>query len=269
MWWKGVEEMGPPSRPPNLSRSSSHSGPHSNRNGDPSRHGQQCSESRKGSLGPGRPPQRPGATRQGAVRGERERSLSRLAKVGMAAVGTADSQKPVKSSSAMALDKAEEVMCIGQWSVRKFKDPEHGLVYVDTTTGHTRTDPPKEVLFALEIDHDGQEVTEGAEEVVAIQETSSPAVNETPTSPRFRRIVLGSRHDVPLKMARDLLEAVREDITIFEQLQKRFSEFPSEPIFPSARLSEAVENAARELNPGEISDVISTDAGMQILLRVS
>merc|ERR1712217_829347 len=94
-----------------------------------------------------------------------------------------------------------------------------------------------EVLFALDIPQDDQGGAEDTENAVTSQETceleaSAPVTGseEASRSPRFRRIVLGSQHDVPLRMARDLLEAAREDASIFEKLQKRYSEFPSESI---------------------------------------
>lgn len=173
----------------------------------------------------------------------------------------------------MALDKAEEVLLIGQWSVRKFKLPDQGLIYVDTTTGQTTCTPPREVLYALDIDPEEQGADEnpGAAAEAAGEEVSAPAAasSQAPASPRFRRIVLGSKHDVPLKMARDLLEAVREDASIFAKLQQRYSEYPSEPVLPLASCPDALEAAASQLQPGETSDVIGTDDGMQILMRVS
>jgi hypothetical protein len=93
---------------------------------------------------------------------------------------------------------------------------------------------------------------------------------------------------MPLKMARDILAALQEDGSLFGEVQQRFSDVPSEPVLelrpgahgrpasplatPGAKpppvLPQDLEEVARELRPGELSDVIGTSTGMQILLRV-
>lgn len=94
---------------------------------------------------------------------------------------------------------------------------------------------------------------------------------DSPRYRRFQRIVLGARCDVPLKMARDILEALREDHSIFTQVQQRFSDAPDEPVLGlgDGGLGEELQDTALALAVGEISDVVGTEAGMHILLRVS
>lgn len=96
----------------------------------------------------------------------------------------------------------------------------------------------------------------------------SPAVE----SPRFQRILLGAGSEVPLKMARDILEVLREDASIFPEVQKRFSERKEEPdlrLGEEGGLGEELQSEACLLAPGELSDILATEAGMQILIRVA
>jgi len=91
-------------------------------------------------------------------------------------------------------------------------------------------------------------------------------------SPRFQRIILGAKCEMPLKMARDILEALQEDVSIFAEVQEHFSDAPHEPelsLGEGGGLGEELEELAVKLQPGEISDVVATEVGMQILLRVS
>lgn len=252
-------------RLPGMRRSSSHTGVHSQSDGYPDLRGQRSGDPRRGSVG--RPPQQPGSMRPSVARGNRNRPLPRLCAHGMATVGSPHNHSPSRPSP-RALEKAKEVICIGQWSVRKFQEPGNGLIYVNTKTGHSTTTPPREVLFALDLDLDSQRGTDSATEDVASQDMNELLVSEAPKSPRFRRIVLGSSHDMPLRMARDLLDVVREDASLFVELQHRYSEFPSESILSLGDLSEAIKDTTLQLEPGDISDVMGTDDGMQILLRV-
>lgn len=193
---------------------------------------------------------------------------------------------------AMVIDDAKEVLRIGQWSVRQLGKGDDGLIYVDVATGRSQTEPPKEVLFALDVPPEGDDAEhmflqndedpeiDGDEEVHEPVKTlvmdSSAAVEEEASSgqgqasPRFRRVVLTDKGSgVPLMMARDILVALREDASLFAQVQSRFSEYPAEPVFRMHEgLPEAVVTAAMELKPGQISDVISTETGAQIVLRI-
>lgn len=192
----------------------------------------------------------------------------------------------------MVIDDAKEVLRIGQWSVRQLGKGDDGLIYVDVATGRSQTEPPKEVLFALDVPPEGDDAEhmflqndedpeiDGDEEVHEPVKTlvmdSSAAVEEEASSgqgqasPRFRRVVLTDKGSgVPLMMARDILVALREDASLFAQVQSRFSEYPAEPVFRMHEgLPEAVVTAAMELKPGQISDVISTETGAQIVLRI-
>ncbi|CAE8664551.1 unnamed protein product [Polarella glacialis] len=103
----------------------------------------------------------------------------------------------------------------------------------------------------------------------AVEEPAEDA--EQPPSPRFLRIILGAKTEVPLKMARDILEAIQEDPSIFEQVKQRFCDVPGEPALALGVISglgKELEEEATLLALGEVSDVLATEAGMQILLRV-
>eukprot|EP00927_Polykrikos_kofoidii_P068924 TRINITY_DN64281_c0_g1_i1.p1 TRINITY_DN64281_c0_g1~~TRINITY_DN64281_c0_g1_i1.p1 ORF type:complete len:335 (-),score=54.66 TRINITY_DN64281_c0_g1_i1:177-1106(-) len=231
--------------------------------------------------------------------GDRSGSRSRFAKLGLATVTSSDSAPVV---SLVATGQEEEVLRIGQWSVRRQASTASSLIYVDMTSGTRQSDPPQEVLFALDLEEatayedlegvagvaEGTSSSSHAEPPSQDQKTRPPSrprsrqrsVEGTPRAlspdiPCFRRIVLGTTaasRDLPLRMARDLLEALREDASMFEQLQKRFSDFKSEDVWRldgSKDLPEVVENAALELRPGQVSDVIAAEPGMCILLRIS
>lgn len=87
---------------------------------------------------------------------------------------------------------------------------------------------------------------------------------------KFQRILLGNSRDVPLAMCRDILAALREDVELFDEVRRRFSDAPQEekPVDLDG-LTEELAAVAMALSPGEVSDVIGTEAGMQILLRVA
>jgi len=205
-----------------------------------------------------------------------------------------------------------EILRIGDWSVRRTSelDPCASPIYVHLKTGEVLTEPPPEVLNELAKDADvndflpedpdqgaaGRELDELEEDEddelddaeAAEADDYFPSAN-SPSSgpPRFRRIVLGKGNVMPLRMARDLLTALREDPSLFDQLQQRFSDTPSEPVMefhpgangrpvspspgapPPPVLPQNLEAVAEAMQPGEFSDVVGTDSGMQILLRVS
>lgn len=227
-------------------------------------------------------------------------SRSRLASIGLVTMAHTDpgaksqgrrtptcsgSPSRGRSASAASLDTAEEVIRVGHWSVRRLPSAgtEASLFYVDTTSGAIQTEPPQEVLFALDMDEDGDDLPPPADEVAdpgrridpnGTGGGSSTVAGDDETDggndePQFRRIVLGAQHDTPLRMARDLLEAVREDKSIFSELQRHFSDFPSESLLSLDTLPQCLELSAAMLDPGDVSDVLATESGMQILLRVA
>jgi len=195
----------------------------------------------------------------------------------------------------MALDTAEEVLRVGRWSIRKVGRPrrrggEHCLIYFDLSTGRAQAKPPQEVLTELGLEADYEEEGELEEEEEDVSGNSRPrrrrgcarghppgegmgksgGGGSPPQSPLFRRVVLGSGCEVPITMARDILDALREDAELFEDVQLRFSDYPAEvPFQLGGGLPEAVQSAALELRVEEVSDIISTDAGVQILKRVA
>jgi hypothetical protein len=211
-----------------------------------------------------------------------------------------------------------EVLRIGDWSVRR-QAPEQGPIFVHLSSGRVQTEPPQEVLEELACDPDGDD-DEDDDDVGEMAGNESAYCNETEddlgstmletdngnrtsscisssaTTPRrcesprrFRRIILGSHNDIRLTMARDILDALHEDTSLFGEVQQRFSDVPSEPFLelrpgahgrpaspiatPGAKplplLPQCLEGPAQNLALGELSDVICTDVGMQIILRVS
>jgi len=157
-------------------------------------------------------------------------------------------------------------------------------------------EPPEEVLRELASDtddSDGQHMKIEQDEREDELEMQKEDVLEASTLqasglPRFRRILLGACNEMPLRMARDILAALREDISLFDQIQQRFSDVPLEPVLeldsaldgqassssaasgaPPPRVPPDMEAVASALQPGEVSEVIGTSSGMQILLRVS
>eukprot|EP00928_Gymnodinium_smaydae_P043053 TRINITY_DN28933_c0_g1_i1.p1 TRINITY_DN28933_c0_g1~~TRINITY_DN28933_c0_g1_i1.p1 ORF type:complete len:228 (+),score=78.53 TRINITY_DN28933_c0_g1_i1:78-686(+) len=201
----------------------------------------------------------------------------------------------------MALDAAaaaEELLRVGNWSVRR---PLHeskvpggsSLVYVNLLTGAAQSNPPPEVLEELGMDEEEKEAAEasrapGAKALSPIASARArgdadaagsgiagagasaarPPSVESDSAARFRRIVLGCGRDLPLAMARDILAALREDSSIFDVVSKRFSERPAEQELDFEHLPEELRSIAAVLGTGDVSDVIGTDSGMQILMRV-
>lgn len=202
------------------------------------------------------------------------------------------------SSSAMDFAlSAEEVFRVGPWSVRRIDDAEVGLVYVNEAAVRIEVQPPPEILDALDLDVNGGDTfgdepeeagadastTEGGSgggssssstgQPFSEQTSAAPThreVDEAPPTPRFLRILLGAKTEVPLKMARDILEVLQEDSSMFAKVQQRFSDVPSEPALAiSEGIGEELESCALALRIGEVSDVLATEAGIQILMRVS
>lgn len=224
--------------------------------------------------------------------------------------------------------RAQEVLRIGPWSVRRPRsaDPSSAPIFVHLTTGHVQSEPPQEVLAELSRDSEGDEAGEAAaappepgpaaeqrrpeedDEALEAAEredyfpsgvdavddedrigSNAPTPRQSPSAPRFRRIILGSSNEMPLRMARDILFALREDPGLFGEIQQRFSDAPSEPVLelnpeagsrpasplacpgapPPPRLPKELTAAARALRVGQLSEVIGTDCGMQILMRVA
>jgi len=279
MWWGKEEASAPPSSLPRLPRSQSHTGLRSRRSGEAlpahalrrPRHEapawQRITQSRAGSLP--------------RVRGQLPLECAE-------GKGT--------RIPAVALDEAgaaKEVMCVGLWSVRQV-GAEGSLIYVNKTTGCAQVEPPREVLAELGIPDDGVEDAPPAStsssrrgsrpgsrpQSACRQPVSCEPVSFEPVScdneeeedanvPHFSRIVLGANNEVPLAMARDILAAVREDSTLFNTVRERYSCMLNESTLEfGSSLPAELESEAMKLGLGEISEVIGTDAGMQILLRV-
>ncbi|CAE7215882.1 unnamed protein product [Symbiodinium pilosum] len=160
---------------------------------------------------------------------------------------------------------AEEVLRVGAWSVRKLpENPDIPLVYLNEEEGLVEVQPPQEVLDELQINESGSPILQ---EPLEREEPSEQ--EEVDGSPVFRRIILGAKAEVPLRMARDILDAVREDVGLFQQVQERFSDSPEESFLRlDDGLEEELVTVALSMQPGEVSEVLGTEAGMQILLRV-
>jgi len=216
------------------------------------------------------------------------------------------------ASAAVPADKAAdgiEILRVGHWSVRRPSAGDHcqSPIYLNLETGHVQRDPPPEVLADLALDEDGHQMSDAEErpeepttqrsrscqaEAEAEEELEDPDIvvstMDTPSPPCFRRIILGAKNDMPLRMARDMWSALREDTSLFEMIQQRFSDIPSESVLelrsdpnrepwssaaasgtPLPPLPAELEVFASVLEPGELSEVIGTASGMQILLRVS
>jgi len=155
----------------------------------------------------------------------------------------------------MALDTSVEVLRVGKWSVRRLGSggSSRALIYMHVPTGRAQDTPPPEVLEELDMGEMSRKLS-GA---------------QADEDPLFRRIVLGNGCEVPLTMARDILEALREDVALFESVQRKFSDFPKEPPLRLDELLKTLEMDSLTLDPGQVSDVIKSDIGVQILLRVS
>lgn len=172
----------------------------------------------------------------------------------------------------MAVDAAPEILRCGQWSVRRLRG-DSGLVYVDVETGELRTEPPREVLFALELggeEEDGEELQDcDKAEVSASDGEAGPVALQ---SPRYKRIVLGaSCGGLPLTMARDILKVLREDGAVFDSIQQRFSEHPRETprkLSEFEDLSADAFDAVSELEGGSVSDILQSECGVQIFMRI-
>mmetsp|Transcript_6254 Transcript_6254/g.17916 ORF Transcript_6254/g.17916 Transcript_6254/m.17916 type:complete len:299 (-) Transcript_6254:138-1034(-) len=187
--------------------------------------------------------------------------------------------------------QAKEVLRIGPWSVRRAPGgPDAGLLYVNVETGRAQREPPQEVLEELGMDNDedgdGGDGGDGEDQDFNQTTTSgggrsirdsrpgtggsggSPSTTESPA--KFQRIVLGSRNETPLAMARDIRAALVEDVSLFDAVRQRFSDVLSdEGPWDLDGLPEELDGIASALAPGEVSQVIGTDSGMQILLRIS
>lgn len=191
----------------------------------------------------------------------------------------------------MAIDAANEVLLCGQWSVRTL-GKDLGLVYVNVETGEHQSEPPREVLFALEMGGDLEEDAEkayaesqggrGAAESPSPQPTraAEPSDDEADLggpapslSPRYRRVVLGTSCEVPLMMAKDILNVLREDPSIAPTVQKRFSEFPSERPFRLSELQGGAcgnEGEVESLQVGQVTEILhADDSSLQIFVRVA
>mmetsp|Transcript_63407 Transcript_63407/g.100839 ORF Transcript_63407/g.100839 Transcript_63407/m.100839 type:complete len:259 (+) Transcript_63407:58-834(+) len=155
--------------------------------------------------------------------------------------------------------QAEEVLKVGDWSVRKLPDnPEIAFVYLNEQEGRVEVQAPTEVI--QELQDEGLHPADGRE---------NEELEEAEPCPLYRRILLGAHTEVPLRMARDILEAIREDVEIFQEVQQRFSDLPDEALLSlEDDLGEELEAVALAMQPGEVSEVLGTEAGMQILLRV-
>jgi len=179
-----------------------------------------------------------------------------------------------RSAETMEASQANELLRIGPWSIRRAPGgPDAGLLYVNVETGSAQKNPPAEVLEDLDMVHGAS--TENNEDLgtdhhTAASSTSSSGIQGSERRSRFRRILLGNGHDVPLAMARDIHVALLEDSTIFEEVRRRFSDACDEngPVELEGLPGE-LQGVAEALDTGEISDVIGTEDGMQILLRVS
>jgi len=155
---------------------------------------------------------------------------------------------PLEQSEKPSMDEAVEVMQIGSWSVRRPAQPDARPIFVDLRTGLSQEEPPEEVLRELAADSEGGEAAE---------------------EPSFRRIVLGNHNETPLMMARDILAALRDDASLFDQIQSRFSDTAAEPALELTALPKELVEVAAGLAPQELSDVLATEFGMQMILRVS
>lgn len=207
----------------------------------------------------------------------------------------------------MDLDVAQEVLRVGPWSVRQGADGlvyvnvERGTTQmeppkevleelgVDDEDDEDRTDvgdEPRPASSAGSASAGGTASAGGFQSTGGGFNSTGGGFNSTRGSSRqassaevgeneaqgggakFRRILLGVGRDLPLAMARDILSACREDASIFEAARSRFSDVPKEADLDFDKLHEELAGVAAAMAPGEVSEVIGTEAGMQILLRV-
>lgn len=196
------------------------------------------------------------------------------------------------SESAQKLDIADASSLgdllghVGCWSVRRKEGL--GLIFVNSETGRAQAEPPEDVLAELGME-DGQNPSCPSSDPASRSGTASGSgsartaeeftasgplqlrktLDASGSDPQFSRILLGNNRGMPLAMARDILAAVREDVSIFEGARKSFSDVPHEQaVFSLDTMPAELEEVALALGPGEFSGVIGTEAGMQILLRV-
>lgn len=219
----------------------------------------------------------------------------------VAGEGTRSGQTKTDDAASVAVN-AEQVLQIGHWSVRRSADETIGPVFVHMETGQAQWEPPPEVLAELATEESDDENAHEVRDQDGCTShrsgsgkqsdrdgcTSHRSSSSRPgsaskggrqalaplASPTFRRIVLGPKSELPLRMARDILAALREDPSIFDEVQRRFSEVPKEPLLELSKagasgLPEELDSIAVALRCGELSEVIGTEAGMQILLRVA
>eukprot|EP00931_Biecheleriopsis_adriatica_P048591 TRINITY_DN28091_c0_g1_i1.p1 TRINITY_DN28091_c0_g1~~TRINITY_DN28091_c0_g1_i1.p1 ORF type:complete len:234 (-),score=33.72 TRINITY_DN28091_c0_g1_i1:150-824(-) len=154
---------------------------------------------------------------------------------------------------------AEEILQIGCWSVLRPTSPNARPIFVNVTTGIAQEEPPEEILRELATGSEGQPE----------QPCQQLAAGDSNYGPKFRRVVLGRHHEMPLRMARDILAALRDDASLFDQVQARFSDTAAEPALELGALPKELQEVASMLAPDELSEVVATESGMQVLIRVS
>lgn len=186
---------------------------------------------------------------------------SRLPGVGSSRTSSRTSSRPGSASrsgiTAAALDTSSEILRVSKWSVRKLEQSANAgvLIYVYLPTGQAQEEPPAEVL---------KELAKAQPEDIGMPEDID--IPEADPGPLFRRIVLGNGCDH--RMARDILEALHEDIALFADVQRKFSDFPKEAILQLDELLKTLDMDSLTLDPGEMSEAINSNIGVQILLRV-
>jgi len=227
------------------------------------------------------------------------RSLGKSASVTAAALLSLGGSGEFGDAAAEAA-QAKELLRVGPWSVRRAPGgPDAGLIYVNVESGRAHREPPEEVLAELGLGSDAEEGERSAED--GSDGATDPGFRQTGGScssragggdngvggrsrpstgagspattmqqPKFRRILLGNSREMPLAMARDIRAALVEDSSLFDAVRQRFSDAPQDegPLdFDS--LPDDLDSAVLALAPGEVSDVLGTDSGIQILLRIS
>jgi len=171
----------------------------------------------------------------------------------------------------MALDNSVEVLKVGKWSVRRIEQrnvgpASRGLIYVHLVTGNAQEEPPREVLEELDM-LESKDLMKDLPKELAVKPTTPPEFSDD--TPLFRRIVLGNECEVPLTMARDIVEALHEDVSLFQDVQRKFSDFPKEPPVQLDELLKSLEMESLKIERGEVSDILQSLIGVQILLRVA
>lgn len=171
--------------------------------------------------------------------------------------------------------QSEEVIRLGNWSVRKAPGgPDAGLFFVNVETGRAQREPPQDVLDELGVDENGHDLCCDSGESAGNDTDQMAWSGEFDTSPsssfqpaQFQRLLIAHRREVPLAMARDIREALAEDPSLFEQVRQRFSDAPPDEILDFDSLSGETQSVVQGLGRGEISDVVATDVGMEIVYR--